>query len=434
MSAEVEDQIRAATRAQAETLQKVRQLRLPPAPGAVPAAPRRRARHIRPWVAPVAAAAAVIALAVSLVLIRDIPNGRVVSPVPAPLPRDAVPEYYVALPGADNFANVPGAPTAVVGDTLSGRHLLTIRPSGSDKFVSVSAAADDLTFALGAAPDLSPPAVPAATDWYLVRLLPGRVPRAAVRKLAIPAPPTGRADTTALSPDGTELALLGTQPGPGQSSLEFLRVYAVASGKLLRSWSGPLDVAFDAYTTLSWSADGKRLAFGYTSGGLKVRMLDVTRPGQDLLADSRLAWSASTSSAGRAGALSCGQAQRVVVTPDGTVVCGGSATLRPNRQTFIGGPACPAIPPWNSLGFPEYSTVTGKLVRTVYRANSNCLWPQDDVLWASASGENVIGYLQYGQPGFTQTTIIRFGIFSDGRFTPLPTPPTTTTTPNAIAW
>jgi hypothetical protein len=302
-----------------------------------------------------------------------------------------VPRYYMALPGADNFANVPGAPTAVLADTFTGKKLLTVRPSGKDKFVTVSAAADDRTFVLGAAPGLEPPAVPSATTWYLVRVRPGRVFTATVRKLRVPAPPTGgRADTTALSPDGRELAVLGTEPGPKQSYLEFLRVYSVATGRLLRAWSGPLDVAWDAYTTLSWTAGGRQLAVGYTwfaksAQYLGVRTVDVTRPGQSLLADSRLAWSVK-----------------------------------------------------DYLNFPntflEYSAVSGKLARTVYRTDSSCVPGGSGVLWASASGRTLIGYIEYGEPPLTTTSVLRFGIFTGGRFTPLPVPPTTSTVPDAIAW
>ena len=120
----------------------------------------------------VAATAAALALTTSLALAASSPDARAGATgrrVPAP----AVPRYYMALPGADNFANVPGAPTAVVADTFTGTKLLTVRPFGKDKFVTVSAAADDRTFVLGAAPGLEPPAVPSATTWYLVRVRPG---------------------------------------------------------------------------------------------------------------------------------------------------------------------------------------------------------------------------------------------------------------------
>ena len=56
------------------------------------------------------------------------------------------------------------------------------------------------------------------------------------------------------------------------------------------------------------------------------------------------------------------------------------------------------------------------------------------MLWASASGRTLIGYIQYGEPPLTTTSVLRFGIFTGGTFTPLPAPPTTTTVPDAIAW
>ena len=385
------------------------------------------------------AAATAAALTVSLALVANGADastgvtGRHVAAV-------QVPRYYMALPGADNFANVPGAPTAVLADTFTGKKLLTVRPSGKDKFVTVSAAADDRTFVLGAAPGLEPPAVPSATTWYLVRVRPGRVFTATVRKLRVPAPPPGgRADTTALSPDGRELAVLGTEPGPKQSYLEFLRVYSVATGRLLHAWSGPLDVAWDAYTTLSWTAGGRQLAVGYTwfaksAQYLGVRTVDVTRPGQNLLADSRLAWSVKDYlNVPNTYPLTCAVDIQVTVTADGTVVCAAAGVFRAVKQT-LGGPACPAIPAWNSAGFLEFSAVSGKLARTVYRTDSSCVPGGSGVLWASASGRTIIGYIQYGEPPLTKTSFLRFGIFTGGRFTPLPVPPATSTVPDAIAW
>ena len=385
------------------------------------------------------AAATAAALTVSLALVAngaDASTGVTRRHVAAA----QVPRYYMALPGADNFANVPGAPTAVLADTFTGKKLLTVRPSGQDKFVTVSAAADDRTFVLGAAPGLEPPAVPSATTWYLVRVRPGRVFTATVRKLRVPAPPPGgRADTTALSPDGRELAVLGTEPAPKQAYLEFLRVYAVATGRLLHAWSGPLGVAWDAYTTLSWTAGGRQLAVGYTwfaksAQYLGVRTVDVTRPGRNLLADSRLAWSVKDYlNVPNTYPLTCAVDIQVTVTADGTVVCAAAGVFRAVKQT-LGGPACPAIPAWNSAGFLEYSAVSGKLARTVYGTDSSCVPGGSGVLWASASGRTLIGYIQYGEPPLTKTSVLRFGIFTGGRFMPLPVPPTTSTVPDAIAW
>jgi len=387
----------------------------------------------------VAATTAALALTTSVALAASSPDARAGATgrrVPAP----AVPRYYMALPGADNFANVPGAPTAMVADTFTGTKLLTVRPFGKDKFVTVSAAADDRTFVLSAAPGLEPPAVPSATTWYLVRVRPGRVFTATVRKLRVPAPPPGgRADTTALSPDGRELAVLGTRPVPSDSYAEFLLVYSVATGRLLHSWSGPLRVAWDAYTTLAWMDGGRQLAIGYTwftNGGqyLRVRTLDVNGQGHDLIAASRLAWSVKDYlNVPKTYPLTCAVDIQVTVTADGTVVCGAAGVFRVVKQTF-GGPACPAVPLWNSAGFLEYSAATGNPVRTVYRTDSSCVPGGNGVLWASASGRTLIGYIQYGEPPLTTTSVLRFGIFTGGTFTPLPAPPTTTTVPDAIAW
>ena len=135
MNAEVEDQIRAAIRAKAETLREVQPLRLPSEPGGQPGpgsgTQPRRARRLRPWIAPVTAAAAVIALAISLVLVRDVPNGRVVSP-PRPTPASGgVPRYYAALipQGKGITWN-----EVIVNDTLTGARLATVKPPHGSTF------------------------------------------------------------------------------------------------------------------------------------------------------------------------------------------------------------------------------------------------------------------------------------------------------------
>ncbi len=102
-----EDLIRSTTRAIASTVREVPPLRLEPAADELrsPArAPRRarggsgRQRRWWSWGAPLTAAAVVVALAIALVLVRDIPNGGVVSPSPATSTGPGgVPRYYVAL-------------------------------------------------------------------------------------------------------------------------------------------------------------------------------------------------------------------------------------------------------------------------------------------------------------------------------------------------
>ena len=111
-----EDAVRAATRAYGETVTEIRPLDLTrPAPRTRP----RRPRRFPAWVAPVTAAAAVIALAISLVLVRGIPNGPVV-PAKRPAPAGgAVPRYYANPVAAGKNAWLDLA----IGDLFTGARL-----------------------------------------------------------------------------------------------------------------------------------------------------------------------------------------------------------------------------------------------------------------------------------------------------------------------
>jgi hypothetical protein len=404
-------------------------------------------------IAPVAALAAVSALATSMVVgvatpsvaAPSAPASSAASGAHAASP--AVPEYYVALPGGNNFANVPGSRTAVVGDTLTGRKPLTIRAFGKDKFVTVSAAADDRTFVLGANPNPQPPAIPSATEWYLVHITPGAKFRATERKLRIPGP--GKDDwvaQTAVSPNGKEVAVAGTYqatyPAP---DLDWVRIYSTATGALLHSWSGLPNATWDGYITLSWTEGGRQLAIGYTfaltPAGSKrswpyigVRLLNVGSPGHNLTTDSTLAWSKLQAESGisKPTPLTCAEDFRVVVSADGTVVCAGYGVLRAYTPNPVA-KTCPAVPDWAAVGFVAYSTATGKEVGPLFQYDTNCSSGGGDVLWTSAAGDTVIGYYSLGGY-FASKPVFRFGIFSHGTYTQLRLPPTTATIPATIAW
>jgi hypothetical protein len=410
------------------------------------------ARRVKRRIAPLGAAAAVMALTISMAFggAADA-AGAGAATAGSPALASAVPKYYVALPGGDNFANVPGSHTAVVGDTITGKHLLTVRPSGKDEFVSVSAAADDRTFVLGANPDpdKSLPAVVMPTDWYLVQIKPGHRLTATVRKLRIPAlAKNSLADADALSPNGKEVAVIGlSEYAYPKPTLEWLRIYSVATGALLRSWSGYLNVDSDAYTTLSWTSGGRSLAIGYTFsvkttkewGYIGVRTLNVGSKGNSLIADSKLVWKRLLRGSWFSGPtpLNCSLDIRVVVSADGSVVCSAFGALRSYNPNATGNtkqtaPTCPSVPPWDSLGFLSFSTVSGKQ-STVFQYDTNCD-AQSNVLWTSASGDSVIGYYALGSPFPGSTQTVRFGVFSHNKYVKLPVPPTTATVPETIAW
>jgi hypothetical protein len=396
----MEDRVRSATRFTAAAVHSVRPLVLP----ADDEQPRARNwTRQRRWMAPVTAAAAVIAIAVTLVLVRDARNGQ-----PVPATHSGIPQYYVAL----NDAPPPGRPVpVVVGDTFTGKRLATVNPPPHSSFVGVTGAADDRTFVVAtqAWPFSSQwwPVEP--RTWYLLRVAPGTDQPARLTRLAIPPTPFGlEVIGMALSPDGTKFAV-ALEPNESENTgPEHLRIYSVATGALLRTWTGPPSpIGYDWITgttdntTLFWLADGHTVAFDYGIGvHAGIRTLDTSRPGNNLLTDSRPAWSEQRFN-------SCG---RPVATSDGkTVVCvdGGSAA------------------------FQEYSTATGRLTRTLYQGSRG---GGGEVLWASPSGDTLIGWLNpEGDLGSKASSVV--GVITHGHLRKLSFPLASgVALPNAVAW
>jgi hypothetical protein len=173
--------------------------RVPPLPLPPPrAVPGRRGRAPLPrrrwgaWLAPVTAAAAVVAIAIALVVVRDMPGGQ---PTATPGPVTAatgLPGYEVALnqPWTDTTTPVGLALTA----TLTGKKLFTLRPPRGLSFAGITGAADDRTFVADAHRD--PYGVRGSAGrsraWYLVRIV-GAGSRASLTmtKLPIPTTPVG---------------------------------------------------------------------------------------------------------------------------------------------------------------------------------------------------------------------------------------------------
>ena len=191
----VEDRMHAAMSAAADLAAReipaAPPLRLPPetARGARRARPPRR--WIR-WTVPLAAAAAVIALAVSLALIKDIQNGSMVPPNPATTTGPGgIPRYYVALKQLATYTDVVVPPAGiVVGDSLTGGTLATFAPPARTTFASVTAAADDRTFVVFAVTSSTGSFASKARTtltgrWYQVRLAPGAARPARLTRLPV---------------------------------------------------------------------------------------------------------------------------------------------------------------------------------------------------------------------------------------------------------
>jgi hypothetical protein len=156
----LEDRIRAAAQAAGDTVRpdSVPPLRLTAGENMTATAISQPGRRFR-WIAPLAAAAAVIAVAVTAVTVsgathaKSTTGGTTGVPsasgivVPAVTGPDGVPPYYVALNAHGNAVSAPVY--AVVRATATGRALGTIQPSVPGGTIrAVTAAAGDRTFVL----------------------------------------------------------------------------------------------------------------------------------------------------------------------------------------------------------------------------------------------------------------------------------------------
>jgi hypothetical protein len=454
----IEDQVRAATRAEASALREVRSLRLPPRAEPRPAARWRRPGVRRPrrwrlWLAPVTAAALVVALASSLVIIRDSSNGRVVHPTgPAPV-AGGVPPYYVTLyrppagkapvPCTTESASCTSAAPAelLVGNTLTGATVATVSPPTGATFHGVTGAADDRTFVVDTISAAGPSGDCFARTFYLLKITPGAAPPARLRKLPIPR--LACVDAIALSESGRELAVAGFAQ---RGSLSLLQIYSVTTGKLLRAWSTRdravfetgTDVTDDLNRGLGWVDGDRAVAFPSMQSqalGTQVetlRTVDVTSGGGELIEDSRVVWS-MTSSPDDPDPSGCEPYQTQLISGNGqTVVC-----------ISIEGPGS-----WGSLipaaklgrfrlAWLAYSASVPKAApRTLYSVTSDApilAGFRLGELWTNASGSVVIGYRSAWNGRVEQPEL--FGVIGGGAFRPLPTPPTIRVgSPSAIAW
>jgi hypothetical protein len=400
-------------------------------PGGAPRRGSRGGGRRRRWsvLAPVTAAVTIVAVAVSLAIIRNIPNGGVAGPSSATpvtgasaaasgAPAPGVPEYYVARMQADT-------PYLVVGSTFTGKTIATVgAPAGVFLTAVYGAAADDRTFIVtgyrrGA---------DAGTVWYLLRIAPGSTKPA--RLTSLPVPVRQSPAEAALSPDGTELAV--ALPGTPAT----LRVYSVASGALLRAWSTtasgeltaqkvtPGSRQFSA-TVLRWSPDGSQPAFAWNAS--TVRVLDPSAPDGDLITSSRLlSWIGIAYAT--LGNFTCDAAQGwapITITKGSTagqgIVCAGNtqsdrytpctsqtkSTCKYTQQTAIG-----FLRATHTAGGGSYMGLD------IGSACDSRAEPVNGAYlgWSNSDGSEVLGSLVCGGHS-------RFGVFRGKTFTPLPALP-----------
>ena len=407
----IEDRIRAAARAAADTVEPDS---VPPL-GLPATRPRRFGQWLRsarspgawwtPWAArltPVAAALAVIAIVITVVTVShpsyqgpDLVTGAAARPdVPLGPPvrtyvrSGQVPPYFVTL--------TPSG--AAVHLTVGGAAVATIRPSlPGGEVVTVTAAGDDRTFVLAEQGQERK-----AVTFYQFRLgssgRPGGLTRLPV-SVADEKTMTG----LALSPDGTRLAI-AVAPGGG---VQQVRLYPIHGGAG-RTWSatgGTLGEHFSS-RSLSWPASQRTLAFNWSARQrTSVRLLNLGTAGGSLLAASRPAVTLPKTAGMGQRLYQC--AVMSITTDGSTIVCPSSTITdiaKNGTMTY-------------STGFPEFSVTTGRLIRITGH------WPRKpsgdpfvyDVLWSGASGQVLIGMIHSADRDWV-------GVISGNRFTPLNVP------------
>jgi hypothetical protein len=438
-----------AMRELAGTVTDAPPLRLSPRPGTRPVrlAPRRRWQL---WAVPLTAAVAVIALAVALVTIRDLPSGRVTPPPsPASAAAAGVPAYYAAPE--------PLCPTCgsalVVADTFTGAKLAAFRPPHGTTFEAVSAAGDDRTFVADTVEFPFGPAYSAEhVTWYLLKITPGASTPVRLTRLAMPdIPRAASIGTVVLSPSGGELAVTYElrDPAPGTN---VLGIYSVATGKLLNSWSAtlsgdgallaPFEFTFmQSNNQLSWVDGGRALSFTTISDTgstlVAVRTLELSTGGGNLIADSRVVWSLR-SALSEAAACAWGPVTVPWITANGnTIVCFHAVTNDPGN-TIPSDFTVKKRRTWHLtwLAYPTSDPKTAEAARTLYKFTTHVTGAQEEgfssVQWADATGSTMIVAWTIES---TTSSAVHFGVVSHGRYTPLPTPPgISLTLPPDIAW
>ena len=450
---EVEERIRAATRAAGDTVtpDSVPPLRLPADHSFRFLRFRTGPSRWATWLAPAAAAAAVVAVAVAMVTVgRAVTHSsstragpgvasarpgpvRTGPPVSSYVASGQVPKYYVAIESNGNPNFNPSY--AVVRETATGQSPGGWTPASGQTVVAVTAAADDRTFIADVQPRVNAnQSFEPRTFFALVLDQAGII--TSVRKESVSVPAGQLMTGFALSPDGSKLAI-AVQPDNDkrEPDLTVVKVITLATGAT-QIWTGNGTIGFgpDDARSLSWTADQRTLAFDWAATGpginVGVRLLDLGTGGGSLLSDSREAVvlvhqarlrvmplipsvTPSVSPAPAATSLTCQEDS--IITPDGSaIVCGAIAVLNQEPALNSSGVAVAGLQRGAETEYIEYSTASGKVARVLGHwkfGNVGAL--SVEVLWSNASGSVLIGAIPNSGDG-------RIGVISGNEFTPLP--------------
>jgi hypothetical protein len=410
----IEERLRAATRAAAGTVapDSAPPLHLPSQPGHRLGLPRVPHRGWPRWAAPLAAAASVIAVvAASLAITSAAHHGQTGSAASGQATAAAgrIPPFYLTFAGGQG-----GRQHLVSHSTATGAVLATILPPKPyGNFSLVTAAADDRTFVVAAEPWRAAP----RTKFFLIRLdRSGRVQQ--LTALPIPQlPATELVSAIAISPDASKLAVAVEKAAPRNTENPEIRVFTLATGSE-RTWVWPGHATItnnaDSGQPLSWSADGRTLAFQqWIAGSIDIRLLDTTAPGNDLRSSKLILDFAHE------------QESLHFVHGKASSIFGYSALLTPDGTKIVLATVTETRPPIRSeLAFTEFSASTGNVVRTLGTWRFSAYPGQtQDVLWTNPSGSKLIVVAHKpGAPTITRTITrypIEVGVLTGNKFTPL---------------
>jgi hypothetical protein len=368
----------------------------------------RTSRQLRRWLTPVAAAAAVLAIAVGVSTMSALGHhGLDEHPRSGQLPGH-VPPYYVAI------HLVPGSPfagqdrtRAVVTSTRTGAELAAVDvPRGYFSFVAVTAAADDRTFVLAAqkadrpAPGrlIAPP-----TRFFKLTIHPlAATPAQRARLTALPVPAVPRNVfflDFGLSPDGSKLAVTSTgwKTRANPAGTAEVRIFDLRTGAG-RTW------LFHGHSWIRvfWERDNHTLAL--------VGSADRDYRWQVLLVNTSAPGNTSEHLALRLASRPQVIWRDEVVTPDGRTLIVAREHPRPRGWPITG-----------SIWLQKYDIRTGHLTGTI-DVRKVRLGETDYVLWSNPAGRVLIVTVPLQPPAIGPGihTELRAGIFVGDHFTPIP--------------
>ena len=413
----IEDRVRAATRARADLVRDIRPLALPEDLLFSEDKPERvrrprGARQVRAWVIPLAVAAVVVVLALTLAAVRHAAAPQQGPPPAAPSAVLAkIPRYYAVIGQYGDF---------MIVDDRTGKKVVDFAAPGGGSLDSVSASADDRTFILTSSTKVNQD----TTRWTVrkIRLFPH--PGLVFNEADIAVQGTDNAVhlNAYLSPDGREVAVEFERLTAATTVTTTIQTYHAtqSSPGPLRTWTA------SAHNTapigdLSWHGNDQTLEFSTPDAAVtndrppaynRERALTTTAPSGDLMAASRVIFSGPSSLNVFSGpyspdAVSCAALR---ITPDGqTAICG----TRTGVDVPDARPGCPAA----GAGLVAYSVRSGQRERVLF-AYPPCDTGNAVPVWTDTTGSTVVGLF----PGKSTRTVLR--VVSGGKLYTLPLPVT----------